>query len=461
MTVSSTINKSGPYIGNGSTVNFDYEFRILDMAHLIVVKTVGGVETLLTLADYAVTGVGALAGGSIILNVAPVTGETITIIPNPPFTQQIDLENQGAYYAETVERGLDLAAMRDQKLAEGLERAIQIPVSADASALNDVIAGVLRLADSADAVDVVAGIAANVTAVAAIEAEILAVPAQVGAAEAAAITSAGRAELATEKADLATTEADRAASYVPNGVAKSISGLVISNNVGTPTTRFDVSSGAGRDKNNLIDIVLVSSLAKSISANWAAGANNGCLDTGAVAAYTAYHVFVIRNPTTSVVDLLASTSPTAPLMPAGFTQRRRIGIIQTNDLAQIYQGTWRANGEFEYKSAITVATDMALTSIQLAIVLNNCGIKRLWKGRMLLDNVGADFWLIARDPDVGVPTASDLACFKPTETRFGNFIGSIWTDAVGRIYVGSNNNSASNKVTIVTSGWLDLRDEYV
>ena len=134
MTVASETNRSGPYSGNGVTTVFSYGFRILDEDHIRVIKTSAlGVETVLTIAtDYTVSGVGNPAGGSVTLLSAPATGETVTLLRAVPFVQETDLENQGAYYAETVEDALDLAAMRDQQLAEELDRALRIPASSSA-----------------------------------------------------------------------------------------------------------------------------------------------------------------------------------------------------------------------------------------------------------------------------------------------------------------------------------------
>lgn len=131
MTVPSETNRSGPYNGNGSTTVFDYQFRIVDEDHLKVIKTSAlGVETILTIdTDYVVSDVGEAAGGQVACTVAPAVGETITILRNIPFVQETDLENQGAYYAETVEDALDLAAMRDQQLSEEVGRSLKIPGS--------------------------------------------------------------------------------------------------------------------------------------------------------------------------------------------------------------------------------------------------------------------------------------------------------------------------------------------
>ncbi|MBA8904880.1 glycosyl hydrolase family 28-related protein [Aminobacter ciceronei] len=213
MTVSSTTNKSGPYLGNGSTVEFDYEFRILDPSHLTVIMTQSGVDTIVSPSDYTVAGVGASGGGSLTFLVAPVTGQSITIVRNAPFTQPTDLENQGAYYAETVEGALDLGVMRDQQLAEGLSRAVQIPIGADPSALTGLIEDIIRLSDSADEIDTVAGIAANVTTVAGIAANVTTV-----AGIAADVTTvAGIAADVTAVADIAadvTVAADNIAAIV-------------------------------------------------------------------------------------------------------------------------------------------------------------------------------------------------------------------------------------------------------
>lgn len=139
MTVSSETAKSGPYTGNGVTTVFAYGFRILSASHLEVVRTTDGVDSTVSPSDYTVSGVGSISGGSVTFSVAPASGETVTIIRNAPFTQQTDLENQGAFLAEVVEEALDLAAMRDQQLYEELTRALKIPVGSMISGTEEAI----------------------------------------------------------------------------------------------------------------------------------------------------------------------------------------------------------------------------------------------------------------------------------------------------------------------------------
>ena len=65
----------------------------------------------------------------------------------------------------------------------------------------------------------------------------------------------------------------------------------------------------------------VAGLANSLDVT-ASGANG--LDTGTITT-GGYHYFVIYNPTSGQVALLVSLSATAPVMPSGYTYKRRLG----------------------------------------------------------------------------------------------------------------------------------------
>lgn len=101
-------------------------------------------------------------------------------------------------------------------------------------------------------------------------------------------------------------------------------GLTLSN--GTDATNdIDIAAGEAVD-NSDGTLMVASALTKQLDAAWAVGTNQGGLDTGAIA-NAWYAVWLIKNPTTSVVDALFSLSATAPTMPAGYTKKRRIGWI--------------------------------------------------------------------------------------------------------------------------------------
>ena len=135
MTVASETARSGPYVGNGSTTQFAYTFRILDASHLTVIKTaVSGADTTLTLTtDYTVDGVGNASGGNVTMVAAPATGEKITILRGVPLTQETDWQNQGPFYAETVEDAVDKLTMAAQQLDERLDRAVFLGASTTAT----------------------------------------------------------------------------------------------------------------------------------------------------------------------------------------------------------------------------------------------------------------------------------------------------------------------------------------
>jgi|GEM_PF-1840956 len=177
MTVPSSVAKSGPYICNGVTDVFNYDFRIVDKTHLnVILADASGVEITLGLTThYTVSDVGSDVG-SINLTSAgvalAVTGTTLTILRNPPFTQETDLQNQGAYLAETVEDRFDLLTMQIQTVKERSDRSIAIPASDESTTLDDLQADLITVAAIAPAVSTVAANDADVSTVAGISADV-------------------------------------------------------------------------------------------------------------------------------------------------------------------------------------------------------------------------------------------------------------------------------------------------
>jgi len=84
-----TNNEMPPYAGDGSQTVFPYIFKILADTDLRVYLTnVLGVKTLLTLTThYSVSGAGSESGGNVTMVTPPATGETLTIIKEPPTTE--------------------------------------------------------------------------------------------------------------------------------------------------------------------------------------------------------------------------------------------------------------------------------------------------------------------------------------------------------------------------------------
>lgn len=130
MALSSTTTRVR-YNGDGTTVAFPTSFKFISNSHVMVVKrvTATGVETTwVEGTHYSLTGAGA-ASGTVTAVAAPASGETLTIIRSAPYTQGSSFPLGGAFPSTAVEQAIDLAAMRDQQLAEQIGRSLVLPVS--------------------------------------------------------------------------------------------------------------------------------------------------------------------------------------------------------------------------------------------------------------------------------------------------------------------------------------------
>lgn len=133
MTISSE-NFRKQYSGNGSTTVFPYDFKITAASQLNVIATSSaGVETTLVLdTHYSVSGVGEQSGGNVtypISGTALPTGSLITIRRILSLLQSLDLTNQTAFQAGSVEEVFDKIIMMLQQHEEILNRTITLPVS--------------------------------------------------------------------------------------------------------------------------------------------------------------------------------------------------------------------------------------------------------------------------------------------------------------------------------------------
>ncbi|MSX01582.1 MAG: hypothetical protein F2813_00300 [Actinobacteria bacterium] len=211
MTIASETNRAGPFNCNGATTAFPGNFKIDQPEHVRVLLTdAADVETELSLhSDYTVAGVG-LSSFTINTTGTHPAGKRVTLLRSVPFTQEIDLQNQGAYYAETVERAFDLGVARDQQLAEEVSRAVKIPASSQILDLDGLVANIERVGRNEAAVAAVAEAIPAVQAVAAFEAEVIEASSNMPA----ILAAPGHAATADEKAGEAAGHAADAAAAV-------------------------------------------------------------------------------------------------------------------------------------------------------------------------------------------------------------------------------------------------------
>ncbi|PQY42496.1 hypothetical protein [Cronobacter sakazakii] len=130
MTVSTEVDHND-YTGNGTTTNFDYNFRVFKRTDLVVsVLDLDNNLTVLTLdTDYTVTGAGGYNGGKVILSAPLGNGWKISISRNLPLTQDTDLRNQGSFFPEVHEDAFDKLTMLIQQVWSRFTLALRKPSS--------------------------------------------------------------------------------------------------------------------------------------------------------------------------------------------------------------------------------------------------------------------------------------------------------------------------------------------
>ena len=497
MTVAATNRKAGPYNGNGATTSFPFGFKVFAASEVVVTQTdLTDVESTLTLTThYTVTlnaDQDANPGGTVDMLVAPATGYLLTLTSGVPLSQSVTLTNGGGFYPGVISAALDRVTIFAQQLAEQLERAVKVGVSS--ATAPDQLIGQLNVnvaaaqasataADaSADAADIseanAAGSAANALTS---ENNAAASAADAAAAVAAAIgvTVQGYdADIATVSASQVEMEAgtevalrtmsplrvaQAVAALAVSGMPRSyLAGLVLSNNVSDATNDIDIAAGACRDSTNAANIVLASALTKRLDANWAVGTNQGGLDTGSIANAT-YHVFAIKRSDTGVVDVLFSTSASAPTMPANYDYKRRIGsivrtggaikpFVQDGDLFQWLDGVLDADVTAPGASAVTRTLTLP-TGVNVQARLNvYCKDG---------NNSTATYF-----SDLSVTDAAPSGTAAPLATA-GSLATSIAMEVFTHIDVRTNTSAQIRTRTtvgggtafirIATMGWLDSR----
>lgn len=116
-------------IGNGVTVLFPYNFKILDQTHVEV--KVDGVLKVLG-ADYTVSGVGNSAGGNVTFLVAPANLTVVQRARKVPYKRDTDYQANGDFKEDTVDADFDLEEMQVQQIAADVMRAFKAPLSVTA-----------------------------------------------------------------------------------------------------------------------------------------------------------------------------------------------------------------------------------------------------------------------------------------------------------------------------------------
>jgi hypothetical protein len=251
-------------------------------------------------------------------------------------------------------------------------------------------------------------------------------------------------------------------------------GMDLSNNVADTANDIDISAGKWRDPTDTQDIVLAAALTKRLDAAWAVGNNQGGLDTGSKAVSTWYHLWAIKRTDTGVVDVLFSTSATAPTMPSGYTIKQCLGSVKTdasgNILAFVQRGSGRSR-EFHWLVPSPDRDDVAPGTSAVLRALPGIPLGRRVKALLnaggSVSASGNAFIGIVSDPATNSPVPIAVAAASLGSAAGGNFSSAqvggnwlwsaleCWTDTSQQVRVQISASAASTRAAIVTSGWRE------
>lgn len=136
MTIPSTPRKAGPLLGNGVQTSWPFTFKVFaDADILVTVADNLGIESELTLtSDYTVTlnpNQETSPGGTVTYLLPE--DYTLVITGDIDYDQPLDLPSGGAFSPTALENELDRLTMQIQQLREAVNRAVQAPITSNAS----------------------------------------------------------------------------------------------------------------------------------------------------------------------------------------------------------------------------------------------------------------------------------------------------------------------------------------
>lgn len=237
-----------------------------------------------------------------------------------------------------------------------------------------------------------------------------------------------------------------------------IHGLEVANDPSNPNTHVIVAAGEAASDNGLSLINLQAGITKNLATAWVAGTGNGALDVaGPLAANSWYHIFLIKNPTTGAVDILASGSISNPAMPSGYTLRRRVRSQITNASGFLIP-TIQVGDYVGYKTPIINLSSVENGGSTLSLRTVSVPLGSKFNAELAVVTAGTStaFGAVC-DPDNGAISVNNVAYH-----RVGGGISSTvvlcHTDVNGRVATWDAGATAGGAtLSIWTRGYYDRR----
>lgn len=223
---------------------------------------------------------------------------------------------------------------------------------------------------------------------------------------------------------------------------------------------MSIAAGTATDSTNTVSMALTA-IAKTTSA-WAVGNNNGGIDTGSIANSTWYHFYVIQRSDTGVVDVMFSTSASAPTLPTNYTYYRRIGSGKTNGSAQ-WTKFVQFGDEFLWDTELTDVSSIATSATAASKTLTVPTGIQVWariRANLGLASGSESLFITSLDEsDQAASLSTGGALGKGTFECSSGFQGNgecrVRTNTSAQIRVRSFGTAAF--FSIFTYGWVDER----
>ena len=253
---------------------------------------------------------------------------------------------------------------------------------------------------------------------------------------------------------------DRLGTTTNKGVSFLPSPITISNNISDANNDIDFSAGVFQFSDGSGQAVALA-LTKQLDATWAAGTNQGGLDTGSKANSTWYHCYAIYNPTTGVSDFLFSTGATTPTsLPSGYTKFKRVGSIKTNGSGNII-GFFQNRNYFFFKIPVIDFSGTSTTTLALVTLSTPLGIKTIAiLSSTIFASAGTTRALRIFSGDASDQVVSS-SCWNGTYVASSGSTTDI-INGSGNTLVSTSTSSqvfheasTSSSVSILTQGWID------
>ena len=129
--ISTEVRRSQVYVGTGDVSEYSFPFRVFDKTQVAVRYKASNdaAEVVLDKSKYSVSlqdDALQSAGGSITLNTPLAKGAKLTVLSAIPYTQTLNLRNQGAFNANDLNTAWDKNCALIQQVLELTERAVTV-----------------------------------------------------------------------------------------------------------------------------------------------------------------------------------------------------------------------------------------------------------------------------------------------------------------------------------------------